>query len=115
MVGRARARALAVAVTCAIGALPSVGIAGLLIIAGYVVGRIARAVAHNLLDAAGFNALVERLKVHKLFGKSEPSAVAGLVAMVLIMAHAAIAALDELDPEHATDLILLESMAAAEA
>lgn len=76
--------------------LPALAIAGAILVAGYVFGRIARAVLDNLLDSAGFNRLMERLQMDKLFGTVRASAVVGWIAMAFIMLQAVIAALNEL-------------------
>lgn len=75
--------------------LPQVGLAALLLVSGYVLGRIARATVDNLLDSAGFNKLVEKAKLSKVFGERKPSDVAGIIAMVFIILQLAIAALKE--------------------
>ena len=79
-----------------IAVVPSLGFAALLLLAGYVLGRVVRVIVHNLLDSLGFNRLLERVGVARLFGHSKPSAVVGLVAMTFIVFQASIAALNEL-------------------
>lgn len=79
-----------------IGVIPSVGVAGLLVLAGYILGRVVRVVVHNLLDSLGVNRLIDRIGLGKLFGASKPTAVLGLLAMTFIMFQATIAALNEL-------------------
>lgn len=79
--------------------LPSVAIAGALVVAGYVFGRIARTIIDNVLDTAGLNRLVEKVKLDKLFGKTRASDVAGLAAQVFIGLQVVIAALNELKLE----------------
>ena len=79
-----------------IAVVPSVGFAALLLLAGYIVGRVVRVVVHNLLDSLGFNRLLERLGLARLFGASKPSAIVGLLAMAFIVFQASIAALNEL-------------------
>lgn len=77
--------------------LPALAIATAILVAGYVLGRIARAVIDNLLDSAGFNRLMERLQLDKLFGKLRASTVVGWIAMAFILLQAVIAALNELN------------------
>lgn len=79
-----------------IAVVPSLGFAALLLVAGYVLGRVVRVVVHNLLDSLGFNRLLERLGLARLFGGSKPSAIVGLLAMAFIVFQASIAALNEL-------------------
>ena len=79
-----------------IAVVPSLGFAALLLLAGYVLGRVVRVVIHNLLDSLGFNRLLERLGLARLFGASKPSAILGLLAMAFIVFQASIAALNEL-------------------
>jgi hypothetical protein len=68
----------------------------LLVLAGYILGRVVRVVVHNLLDSLGVNRLIDRIGLGRLFGASKPSAVLGLLAMTFIMFQASIAALNEL-------------------
>lgn len=77
--------------------LPQVGLAALLMVSGYVLGRIARATVDNLLDSAGFNKLVEKAKLSRVFGERKASDVAGIIAMVFIILQLAIAALNEVE------------------
>lgn len=79
-----------------IGIIPSLGVAALLVLAGYILGRIVRVVIHNLLDSLGFNRLADRIGIGKLFGTSKPSAVLGTIVMAFIMFQASIAALNQL-------------------
>lgn len=79
-----------------VGFAPSVAVAALLVFAGYILGRIVRVVVHNLLDSLGFNRLVDKIGLGKLFGASRPSAVVGMLVMAFIMFQATIAALNQL-------------------
>lgn len=79
-----------------VGVIPSLGFAALLVLAGYVIGRVVRVVVHNLLDSLGFNRLVDKIGLGKLFGTSKPSAVLGMLVMAFIMFQASVAALNEL-------------------
>ncbi len=74
--------------------LPSIAVAVLLLVIGYVLGRIARIAVANLLRSIGFDALAERLALGSLTGKQSPSAVMGIVAMVFIMLQCTVAALN---------------------
>ena len=80
-----------------IAVVPSVGFAALLLLAGYIVGRVVRVVVHNLLDSLGFNRLLERLGLARLFGGHKPSAILGRIAMFFIVFQASIAALNEIN------------------
>lgn len=79
-----------------VGLAPRLAVAGVIVATGYVFGRIARVVLHNLLDALGLNKLVERLGLSGLFGGKKPSSIVGLFAMAVIMLQASVAALNEL-------------------
>jgi hypothetical protein len=77
--------------------LPSLGAGALLMVGGYLLGRIARAVIRNLLEAAGFDRLVARLQLDKPFQKSTPSQAMGGLAMLFVLLQAGIAALNQLE------------------
>ena len=77
--------------------LPAIGAAALIMLGGYLLGRIARAVVRNLLEAAGFNRLVARLQLDKPFKKTSPSQAVGWVAMLFVLVQAGIAALNQLE------------------
>lgn len=79
-----------------VGVVPHVAIAGVILAAGYVLGRISRVIVHNLLEALGLGRLVERVGLAGLFAGKQPSAVAGLLVMAFIVLQALIAALNEL-------------------
>lgn len=79
-----------------VAVVPSLGFAALIVLAGYILGRVVRVVLHNLLDSLGFNRLVDRLGLGKLFGHTRPSAVVGLLAMAFVVFQASIASLNEL-------------------
>lgn len=79
-----------------IGVIPKLAVAAVIVAVGYVLGRITRVVAHNLLDALGFNRLVERLGLTRVFAGRKPSAIVGAALMLFIMLQASIAALNEL-------------------
>ena len=79
-----------------VAVVPSLGFAALIILAGYILGRVVRVVLHNLLDSLGFNRLVDRLGLGKLFGHTRPSAVVGILAMAFVVFQATIAGLNEL-------------------
>ena len=80
-----------------VAVVPSLGFAALLLLAGYVLGRIVRVVVHNLLDSLGFNRLLERVGLARLFGGHKPSAILGRIAMFFIVFQASIAALNEIN------------------
>ena len=76
--------------------IPALAISAALLLAGYIFGRIARAVIDNLLDSAGFNRLAERIQIDKIFGEMRASAAVGWLAMAFVLLQATIAALNEL-------------------
>jgi hypothetical protein len=77
--------------------LPAIGAAALIMLGGYLLGRMARAVVRNLLEAAGFNRLVRRLQLHKPFKKTKPAEAVGHLAMLFVLVQAGIAALNQLE------------------
>lgn len=79
--------------------LPKIGIAALIVVAGYAIGRIARAVVRKLLQSVGFDKLVAKLQLDKLTGTASPSDVVGLVIYVFVMFQASVAALNQLGLE----------------
>jgi hypothetical protein len=79
-----------------VSVVPSFGFAALIVLAGYVLGRVVRVVLHNLLDSLGFNRLVDRVGLGKLFGHTRPSAVVGILAMAFVVFQATIAGLNEI-------------------
>jgi hypothetical protein len=79
-----------------VAVVPSLGFAALIVLAGYILGRVVRVVLHNLLDSLGFNRLVDRVGLGKLFGHTRPSAVVGILAMAFVVFQATIAGLNEL-------------------
>ncbi|MGB1277109.1 MAG: mechanosensitive ion channel, partial [Nannocystaceae bacterium] len=79
-----------------VGALPSVAMAAVLLVIGWVLSRIVRVVLHNLLKGVGVDKIIDRIGLSSLFGKSTASAVIALVASAFIMFQAVLAALNEL-------------------
>jgi hypothetical protein len=79
-----------------VGLVPKLAIGAVIFTVGYVLGRITRVIVHNLLDALGFNKLIDRLGMTGLFGGKKPSGIVGLALMAFIMLQASIAALNEL-------------------
>lgn len=75
-------------------ALPTVLVAVVLVLVGWVVGKIARVAVRNLLSAVGFDGLVERIKLRPAFGQTSPSDAAGWLVMAFILLNASVAALD---------------------
>jgi hypothetical protein len=78
-----------------IGVVPSVAFAGLILFAGYILGRVVRSVLANVLDSLGLNRLVERVGLSKIFGNAKASWVVGTSVMAFIIIQAAIAAFNE--------------------
>jgi len=87
------------AIETVVGFLPHLGVAVVILVGGYVLGRIARAVVMNVLKTAGFDKLVARVKMDPLFGKRKASGVMGLLVNLFVMLQALIAALNELGLE----------------
>ncbi|MEZ4383090.1 MAG: mechanosensitive ion channel [Nannocystaceae bacterium] len=78
-----------------IGVVPSVAFAGLILFAGYILGRVVRSVLANVLDTLGLNRVVERLGISRIFGQAKASWVVGTSVMAFIVLQAAIAAFNE--------------------
>jgi hypothetical protein len=79
--------------------LPRIAVASLLVLAGWIIGRILRTVVRNLLQSIGFDALAAKLGVDKLTGKLSPADLVASVLFVFVMFQASIAALNELGLE----------------
>ncbi|MEZ4465781.1 MAG: hypothetical protein R3F43_15285 [bacterium] len=85
--------------TSIIEAVPMLAVAALMLLGGYILGRLARSVVSNLTASAGVDTLPAKVKLEGLFAKRKLSEVLGLAVMVFVMLHAAIAALDRLGLE----------------
>ena len=77
--------------------LPALGAAALIMLGGYLLGRIGRLVVRNLLEAAGFNRLMTRLQLDKPFKKTTPAQAMGQLTMIFFLVQAGIAALNQLE------------------
>jgi hypothetical protein len=77
-----------------LGILPGVGLAALIVLGGWIIGKIARVVVANVLEAVGFDKLVAKVRLTGLFGGSKPSVFAGWLAMAFVYLQTAVAALD---------------------
>jgi hypothetical protein len=76
--------------------LPSLGAAVLILLGGVLLGRLARHVTRNLLESLGFDGVLRRLELSHTLDGRPASAAGGVVVMVIVIAQAAIAALDQL-------------------
>jgi hypothetical protein len=76
--------------------IPALAIGAVILLGGYILGRIARAVVSNLLASVGADELPARVKLDKLFEKRKLSDVLGLTLFIFVMLHAVIAAADQL-------------------
>lgn len=76
--------------------LPNLAAAALILVGGYLLARIARTVIANLLAAVGFDHLPAKIGLERLLAKRTASDIIGVTAMVVILLHAAIAALEQL-------------------
>lgn len=80
-----------------LAALPAVAMAAVVLLVGYIAGKIARTVISNLLRSVGFDELTNKtLRLEQVFHKRAASDVVGLVIMAFIVLQALIAALDRL-------------------
>jgi hypothetical protein len=80
----------------ALGFLPNIFAAGLILVIGWFVARIVQRVISNLLAAVGADRLSERVGLSKVLGKQQLSSVIGLVVYVLILIPVLVAALNAL-------------------
>ncbi|MCP4810350.1 MAG: mechanosensitive ion channel [Proteobacteria bacterium] len=87
------------AIETVVGFLPHLGVSIVILVGGYVLGRIARAVVMNVLKTAGFDKLIARIKMDALFGERKASGVMGLLVNLFVMLQALIAALNEVGLE----------------
>lgn len=87
------------AINTMLALLPAVGIAALIGVGGWVLGKIARTVATRALESLGLDKLVAKVKLDGLFGSSSPSKIVGWLVMAFIMVQATIAAVDRLGLE----------------
>ncbi len=76
--------------------LPSLGVAALLVAAGWIFGRVMRAILSKLLASIGLDRLAERANLGSIFGDLKASGLAGLAMQVFIVLQAVLAALNEL-------------------
>lgn len=90
------AQPLANAMNTVIGALPSVGLAAVIVGGAWIFGRIARTVVTNLTASAGLDRWTERLQLGTLFEQRAASDLLGLLVHAFIQLQALIAALHEL-------------------
>jgi small-conductance mechanosensitive channel len=80
----------------ALGFLPNIFAAGLILVIGWFVARIVQRIVSNLLAAVGVDRLSERIGLAKALGKQQLSGVLGLVVYVLILIPVLVAALNAL-------------------
>lgn len=85
------------AVDQVVSVLPRVGIAALIVVAGYVAGRIARAAVRNVLQSLGFDRVAVRLGLDRLSGATAPSEIVGIGVMAFVVLQSTIAALNKLE------------------
>ncbi|HLQ71480.1 MAG TPA: mechanosensitive ion channel [Bacillota bacterium] len=76
--------------------IPLLIAAGLIFIVGWFVAKIVKSIVVNLLDAAGSEKLIARLKLEKLFEGSSFAAFVGNLVFIIIMIPITIAALEKL-------------------
>lgn len=79
-----------------LGFLPNLLAAGLILALGWLVARIIQRIVTNLLAAAGFDRLGEKIGLSRAAGGRTPSQIIGLVLYVLILIPVVIAALNAL-------------------
>jgi small-conductance mechanosensitive channel len=80
----------------ALGFLPNIFAAGLILAIGWFVARIVQRIVSNLLAAVGVDRLSERVGLAKVLGKQQLSGVLGLVVYVLILIPVLVATLNAL-------------------
>ncbi len=77
--------------------LPKVLGAALLLLAGYVLGRLCRAVVTKVIDKSGIDRGLKRIGFEKLLGSTSAGSILGTLAMAFVMLHFAISAVGRLD------------------
>jgi hypothetical protein len=82
-----------------LGLLPTVGIAALIVLGGFVLSKVVRAIVTSALASMGFDNLITKFKLQPLFGGSTPSKVVGWLVSALIIVQAVIAALHQVGLE----------------
>ena len=87
----------------ALGFLPNIFAAGLILAIGWFIARIVQRIVANLLAAAGADRLSERVGLAKVLGEKQLSGVVGLIVYVLILIPVLIAALNALALEAVTE------------
>ncbi|MBN1890526.1 MAG: mechanosensitive ion channel [Thermoflexales bacterium] len=85
-----------------LGFLPNIFAAGLILLVGWFVARIAQKIVSNLLAAVGTDQLSERVGLAPVLGEQKLSGVLGLIVYVLILIPVLIAALNALALEAIT-------------
>lgn len=79
-----------------LGVLPTLAVAAIIGLIGWVVAKVARAVITGLLSSGGFDSLPARLKMEKVFEKRSASEIVGLVVFGFILLQTAVAVLGKL-------------------
>lgn len=79
--------------------IPAIAVAVLILGVGWILGRLVSVALSNLLSSAGFDRLPAKVGLAKVFETRTASQVVGLTALIIIMLHATIAALDRLGLE----------------
>jgi small-conductance mechanosensitive channel len=87
----------------ALGYLPNILGAGLILAVGWFVARIVQRILGNLLAAVGVDRLVDRVGLDKAMGKQKLSGLIALIVYVLILIPVLIAALNALALDAITD------------
>lgn len=86
-----------------LGFLPNLLAAALILALGWLVARILQRIVTNLLAAAGFNRLGERIGLSRAAGGRTPSQIVGLILYILVLIPVIIAALNALAIEAVTE------------
>lgn len=87
------------AINYVVGIIPRLGVAVLLLVAGWFGGRIVRTIVRNVLQSLGFDKLVARVGLDRVTGATSPSDVVGIAVMVFIVLQVSVAALNEIGLE----------------
>lgn len=75
---------------------PRLAIAALILFAGWVLGKVLRVVASNLLESVGLDKGVDKIGLGSFLGKNRASELVGTLLMVFVVLQATIAGLNEL-------------------
>lgn len=78
---------------------PRIIAAGLILVVGFLVARLLRALTTGILSRVGIDKVMQRVGLGKALGDNSPSKIAGTIVFAVVLLHAAISALGRLQIE----------------